>query len=189
MAKKNETKPKIVLERDYVIPIRRETLKVPFHKKAKKAAKAVKEFIIKHMKSQDVKMGKYLNIEIWKHGMKNPPNKVKVHTTKDSQGKVFVEIQGAPKEVPKVEEKKGKKEAKKTEDKSGPESEKYGSKTQEKELEKKVEESKKERAKVAKKVEKEEVKELKKIQPKQPAPKMPPQQKQPQARPTAPKSA
>jgi ribosomal protein L31E len=59
MAKKEETS-KIVLERIYSIPLRRETLKVPPFRKANKAVKTIKEFISKHMKSSNVVIGKYL---------------------------------------------------------------------------------------------------------------------------------
>ena len=78
MAKKEETS-KIILERVYVIPLRRETLKVPNFRKANKAVKAIREFISKHMKSQNVAVGKYLNLKIWNHGAKNPPGKIKVN--------------------------------------------------------------------------------------------------------------
>ena len=69
MAKKEEAS-KVVLERTYVIPVRRETLKVPPFKKANKAMKAVQQFISKHMKSDNVVIGKYLNLNIWRHGAK-----------------------------------------------------------------------------------------------------------------------
>src|SRR3989338_868239 len=111
MAKKEESS-KVVLERTYVIPLRRETLKVPPFKKANKAAKAVREFISKHMKSENVAIGRYLNLYIWRHGAKNPPHKVKVNTAKDDKGKVFVELFGAPKEGLTEEKKVAKKEKK-----------------------------------------------------------------------------
>jgi len=160
MAKKEETS-KIVLERTYVIPLRRETLKVPPRRKAKKAVKAVREFISKHMKSKNVVIGKYLNLKIWQRGMKNPPHKVQVTTTKDDKGKVYVELLGAPKEEPKVEEKK--------------------------KAEKKPE-AKEEKAEEAKKIEQEEIRELKKEHPKIHAPKTPPKPKMQEVHPTAPKS-
>ena len=109
MAKKEEAS-KIVLERTYVIPLRRETLKVPNFKKANKAVRAIKQFISKHMKSETVAVGKYLNLFVWKHGAKNPPHKVQVTASKDDKGKVLVEIVGAPKEKPKEEKKPAKKE-------------------------------------------------------------------------------
>ena len=62
-------------ERTYTIPLRKEWLKSPKYRRAKKAISAVKQFLIKHMKSEDVRLGKYINEEIWKHGIKNPPGK------------------------------------------------------------------------------------------------------------------
>ena len=176
MAKKEEAS-KTILERVYVIPLRRETLKVPNFKKANKAVKTVREFISKHMKTKDVHVGKYLNLKIWDHGAKNPPGKVKVNAVKDDKGKVVVELFDAPKEA-KVEEKKpAKKEAKETKIK------KAGEK-----LEKEVEEAKEEKAEEAKKIEQEEIKELQKEHPKQHAPKMQSQPKVQQVHPTAPRS-
>ncbi len=179
MPKKEETS-KPVLERVYIIPLRRETLKVPPFKKANKAVKAVREFISKHMKSDNVALGKYLNLKIWNHGAKNPPHKVKVNAVKDDKGKVFVELVDAPKEKPKVEEKK--KEVKKEEKET-----KAEEKPEEK-IEKKTEEIKEEKAEEAKKIEQEEIKELKKEHPKIHAPKAPPKPKLQEARPTAPRS-
>lgn len=175
MAKKEETS-KTILERAYVIPLRRETLKVPPFKKANKAIKAVREFISRHMKSDNVVIGKYLNLKIWDHGAKNPPNKVKVNAAKDDKGKVFVELVDAPKEA-KVEEKKpAKKEEKKAEEKPA------------EKLEKEIEETKEEKAEEAKKIEKEEIKELQKEHPKMHVPKAPPKPKMQESHPTAPKN-
>ena len=166
MAKKEE--PKNVLERVYVIPLRRQTLKVPFYRKSKKAITTIREFVSKHMKTDEVSIGKYLNLEVWKHGIKNPPGKVKVNVTKDDKGKTVVEIFGAPKEE------KKKKDDKKPEEKSKEE------KKEEKIEEKKVEEKKEK--------DKEEIKELKKEHPKQQTPKQPVQKQPVQKQPTAPKS-
>jgi len=48
MAKKEEA-PKIVLEREYNVPLRRVFIKGPHWKKTQKAAKGLKAFLIKHM--------------------------------------------------------------------------------------------------------------------------------------------
>jgi len=185
MAKKKEEAPKPVLERVHNIPLRREFLKVPRYRRANKAAKAVREFISKHMKSDDVIIGKYLNMRIWKHGIKNPPHHVKVNAVKDSKGKVVVELVGAPKEKPKVEEKKKtvkKEETPKPEDKK---TEEKKEDTQKSKISGSHSAGKQEESK---KIEKEEIKQLKKEQPKVQAPKMPVLPKDTQARPTAPKS-
>ena len=179
MAKKGEA-PKIVLERNYNIPLRIATLKSPFHKKAKKAISTVKIFISKHMKTKEVKIGQFLNLKIWEHGMRNPPNLVKVTATKDDKGVVFVELVGAPKPQPKVEEtkKSGKKESK-------PEGK---VEAEFKEIKEETKEIKEEKAEEAKEIQKEEIKEMQKEHPKMHPPKMPSQPKVSQTHPTAPKS-
>ena len=180
MAKKEEA-PKIVLERIYVIPLRMETLKAPHYRKAKKAVTAIREFIARHMKSKDMKFGRYLSIRLWEHGIKNPPNKVKVIAAKNDKGTVFVELEGAPKEKLKAEDNKkpGKEKiVKEAEFKEKPEER----------LETEVKEIKEEKAEEAKKIEKEEIKELQKEHPKQHPPKIPSQPKVQQTHPTAPKS-
>ncbi|MFC1801234.1 50S ribosomal protein L31e [Nanoarchaeota archaeon] len=91
MAKKQEEKK---LERTYNIPLRKEWLKVPKYKRAKKAVKALREFLMKHMKSEDVRIGKMANLDIWKHGIKNPPHHVKVTAIKGADGVVKAEMVG-----------------------------------------------------------------------------------------------
>ncbi|MBW2985432.1 60S ribosomal protein L31 [Candidatus Woesearchaeota archaeon] len=98
----------IILERTYNVPLRKEFLKVPKYKRAKKAVTALKQFLVKHMKSDNVKIGKYLNDEIWKHGIKNPPHHVKLNAVKDKDGLITAELVGAP--VDKKEEEETKKE-------------------------------------------------------------------------------
>ena len=100
---KSETK---TLERTYTIPLRKEFRKVANWKQTKKAVKATKEFLAKHMKSDDVRMGKYLNEKLWRHGIKNPPAKVKVTTLKDEKGIVRAELFGHKIDTGKKEEKK-----------------------------------------------------------------------------------
>jgi len=183
MAKK-ETGPKVVLERVYNVPLRREFLKAPNWNRSKKAVKALREFIIKHMKSENVLIGKYVNQQIWKDGIKKPPHHVKVNAIKDDKGVVKVELV----ELPKSAERKIKKE-KEAEMKA--KDEKTKKETPEKKDEKIEDklESKDEGAEQKKAEQKEKLKELKKELPKQEAPKSMPQPKQaPQVRATAPKS-
>lgn len=178
MAKKEETS-KTILERVYIIPLRRETLKVPPFKKANKAIKTIRAFIAKHMKSENVVVGKYLNLKVWSHGARNPPHHAKVNAVKDDKGKVFVELVDAPKERPKIEEKK--KIAKE-------EREIKAEEKPEEKLEKQIEEVKEEKAEEAKKIEREEIKELQKEHPKHHAPKVPQKPKMQETHPTAPRS-
>jgi large subunit ribosomal protein L31e len=99
--KKVEKKDEVVLEREYVVPLRKGFLKVPRYKRAKKAIKTLKEFLVRHMKVEDrdlnkVKIDRYLNEEIWARGIKKPLSKVKVKVVKRSSGIVNVELAEVP---------------------------------------------------------------------------------------------
>lgn len=100
---KTETKN---LERTYNIPLRKEYLKVPNWRRTKKAVSAVRQFLQKHMKAEQVKLGKYLNEELWKHGIKNPPHHIKVITIKNEEGIVRAELFGRKIETGEKEKKK-----------------------------------------------------------------------------------
>ncbi len=83
--KKTEGK---TLERTYTVPLRKEFLKVPYWKRTKKAVTALRQFLVKHMKSENVKLDNKLNLHVWKHGGRNPPHHVKVTATKDGENVV-----------------------------------------------------------------------------------------------------
>lgn len=87
MVKKTETKTE-KLEREYVIPLRRQVKKAVRYKKTPKAIKTIKEFLVKHMKIYDrdlskIKIDKYLNEFVWFRGIKRPPAKIKVKAIKE----------------------------------------------------------------------------------------------------------
>lgn len=131
------------MERTYVIPLRREFQKAPRYKKASKSIRAIKEFISKHMKTENVVIGKYLNQEIWKNGPKNPPAKVSVKAIKE-EDKVKVELVGAPEEPVKEEPKKKKGVKEKLQEKATEKPIKEEPKPETKKEEKPVKEEKKE---------------------------------------------
>ncbi len=146
MAKK-ETK---IIERTYNVPLRKEFQKVPRWKKSQKAVTALRQFLAKHMKSDNVKLSKEINEKVWEHGIKNPPHHVKVSVTKDPEGVVKAELFGAKKKEVKKEKKVAKKEVKaetkkegKVEEKKEETEKKEEVKTEEK-TETKVEEKKEE---------------------------------------------
>ncbi|MFH1770244.1 MAG: 50S ribosomal protein L31e [archaeon] len=96
MADKEDKKEvkKTVLERVYNVPLRKGWLKAPKYKRAKKAVKTLREFLQKHMKSDEVRIGKEANELIWERGIKNPPHHIKVTVTKDDDGIVRAELEG-----------------------------------------------------------------------------------------------
>tara|TARA_Y100000031_G_C7996034_1_gene281426 strand:+ start:38 stop:601 length:564 start_codon:yes stop_codon:yes gene_type:complete len=186
MAKKETTKN--VLERVYNVPLRKEYQKAPNWKRTPKAVKALRQFIVKHMKSENVIIGRHANNLLWKDGIKKPPHHVKVNAVKDEKGKVTVELVELPGKA-KREESKLKEREKKAKDKEAKKDAKPIEKIAQKLDEKKGEEKSPEEVKKEqdKEKQKEEIKELKKELPKQ-APKPAPQQRQVEQRPTAPKS-
>lgn len=97
-----ETK-KPILEREYVIPLRRWWLNVPKYERTGKAVKAIKKFIAKHMKVEDrdvrnVKLDVYFNNELWYRGRAHPPAKIKVRARKEGDI-VHVSFVETPKHV------------------------------------------------------------------------------------------
>jgi len=108
-----EKDKKEILERVYVVPLRKEWLKVAKHKRAKKAVKALKEFLVRHMKSEKIRIGKELNEALWARGIRNPPHKVKINVVKYDDDSIKVNLFGVKnKEEKKQESKKEKKEEK-----------------------------------------------------------------------------
>ena len=78
-----------IIEREYVIPLKKEWVKVPKYKRTAKSIKAIKEFIARHMRIQDrdkdkVKLDVYLNNELWFRGSRHAFNKIKVKVIKDA---------------------------------------------------------------------------------------------------------
>jgi len=86
-------------ERLYVIPLRKEWLKVARRKRAKRAVTAIKLFLTKHMKAKDVKISQKLNEKVWFRGVQKPPAKIKVLAEKDEEGIVFARLPEEPKEI------------------------------------------------------------------------------------------
>ncbi len=82
------------LTRTYTIPLRKRFVDVPRYKRAKRAVKTVREFLERHMKSEDVRIGPKLNEKLWVHGIKNPPARVKVTAFRNAEGVVRAELEG-----------------------------------------------------------------------------------------------
>jgi ribosomal protein L31E len=92
------------LERNYVIPLRKNFVKVPKYYRSKRAVNCIKAFVVRHMKvtEDNIKIGKNLNEQVWMHGIKNPPGKVKVKIIKDGE-KATVELEGFEYKTEKVQ--------------------------------------------------------------------------------------
>lgn len=68
------------MEKTYVIPLR-EAFNAPRMKRANKAVKIVKEFLIRHTKAGNVNLDSSVNDVLWERGRKKPPRRIKVKVT------------------------------------------------------------------------------------------------------------
>lgn len=76
------------IEREYTIPLRNKVMVVPRYKRAKKAIRTIREFLVKHMQVRDrdlnkIRLDKYLNQMIWRRGIQTPPHKIRVKAIKE----------------------------------------------------------------------------------------------------------
>lgn len=82
------------LEREYIIPLRKEWRKTANYRRAGIAVRTIKRFIARHMKVPEhdvekVKLDIYLNNEIFFKGRRKPPAKIKVKAIKEGE---FVKV-------------------------------------------------------------------------------------------------
>ena len=150
MAKDKEDK--LILEREYIVPLRRKFLKTPRYLRTPKAIRELKLFILRHMKVYDkdlnkIKIDRFLNEEMWFRGIRKPYARIKVKCRKYDSGIVKVELVEMPKNLKFKKEreersfeeaKKIKEEKKKAEESKEEKKEDESEKVEEKEKEKSV---------------------------------------------------
>lgn len=132
-------------EKIYNVPLRNKWISVPKWRRSKRASNCLREFLLKHTKSEDVKIGKWLNEAIWKHGGENPPGKVKVKVTEDKDGvwnAELFELSPRAKRIVKKKEELTKKKQKKLDILKKQVSEKKREKDKESEKEKEIQKKK-----------------------------------------------
>ena len=98
-------------EKIFTIPLREAFAKGRVHR-AQDASRLVRNFLIRNMKSENVKIGKSINENVWKRGMQKIPRKVRVHAVKE-EDIVYAELLGVEIKTPSKEEIKKKEEKKK----------------------------------------------------------------------------
>ena len=69
------------LERTYNVPLRKGAMKAPRYMRASKAVRVLRSFLERHMKSNYVRLGPFLNSKILEHGRKNIPHHVEVNSS------------------------------------------------------------------------------------------------------------
>lgn len=99
------------LSRVYTINLGKAWL-TPRYRRTDRVINMVREFAVKNMKSDEVKIDQDLSRHIWAKGKTNPPRKVRVKMVKDEDDIVTVSLYEEAAEI--AEEDKDKKNSKKT---------------------------------------------------------------------------
>lgn len=100
------------IERVYTINLGKVLLS-PNNQRAKRAINMIREFAVRHMKSENVKIEEDVSHLVWARGIRHPPRKIRVKLTKDDDGAVL--ISKYQEEKPKKEEVEKKSKSKKIE--------------------------------------------------------------------------
>jgi large subunit ribosomal protein L31e len=79
------------LTRVYTINLGRAWI-TPEHKRTDRVVNMIRQFAVKHMKSDDVKLDQDLNRQLWSRGKTNPPRKVRVKMVKDEDDVVTISL-------------------------------------------------------------------------------------------------
>lgn len=81
------------IERIMVIPLRK-TKQAPRTRRANRAVKEVREYIVRHMRVDEDKVwiDASVNDKIWENGIRNPPHKITVKAVKFEDGLVEVSL-------------------------------------------------------------------------------------------------
>jgi large subunit ribosomal protein L31e len=80
-------------ERIMTIPLRK-VISVPRKKRAPRAVRAIKEYVMRHMKAgpEDIWIDARVNEAVWARGIQKPPNKIRVKVIKFEDGLVEVSL-------------------------------------------------------------------------------------------------
>ncbi|MBI4015218.1 MAG: 50S ribosomal protein L31e [Candidatus Aenigmarchaeota archaeon] len=97
-------------EKIFTIPLRKayETART---RRTAKASRLVREFLEKHLKVEDVKIGPSINHSLWSRGIQKPPHSIRVHVLKEDKT-VYAELLGIEIKKPSLKEKEEKEKKK-----------------------------------------------------------------------------
>ena len=89
-------------EKIFTVPLRDVFDKARTHR-AHNASKVVRQFLVRHMKSQKIKIGGSINKSLWARGMQKPPRRIRIHAIKE-EDTVYSEILGVDIKTPSKED-------------------------------------------------------------------------------------
>ena len=77
-------------DRIYTVPLGRAWV-YPKQRRSKRAVSILREFAIRHGKTEQIKISEEISEKIWERGIRNPPRRIKVRLVKDKEGLVTVQ--------------------------------------------------------------------------------------------------
>jgi large subunit ribosomal protein L31e len=78
-------------EQIYVIPLR-DVKRAPRWRRANTAIKDIRSFLVRHMKSETVKLDASINEKVWERGSEKPPRRIRIRAMKFDDGEVQAEL-------------------------------------------------------------------------------------------------
>ena len=78
-------------EQIYIIPLR-DVQHTPRWERGKRAMKAIRDYLARHMKSEDIKLAQNINEAVWERGSHKPPSRIRVRAMKFEDGQVEAEL-------------------------------------------------------------------------------------------------
>jgi len=85
-----EEEIEVVEEKIYTIPLRHVWVVTPRGKRAPRAVRDVRNYVARHMKSEEVAVSNESNNQLWARSINKPPRKITVRAVKDKEGKVII---------------------------------------------------------------------------------------------------
>ena len=73
-------------ERIFTINLRKATLEARRWEKSKKTVAIIRNYLKRHMKADEIKIGKSITEKIWSGGNQNPPNKIRIIAVESEEG-------------------------------------------------------------------------------------------------------
>ena len=78
-------------EQIYIIPLR-DVQHTPRWERGKRAMKAIRDYLARHMKSEEIKIDRSINEAVWERGSHKPPSRIRVRAMKFEDGQVQAEL-------------------------------------------------------------------------------------------------
>ena len=77
-------------DRIYTVPLGRAWI-YPKQRRSKRAVSILREFAMRHGKTEQIKISEEVSEKIWERGIRHPPRRIKVRLVKDKEGLVTVQ--------------------------------------------------------------------------------------------------